>query len=147
MPRTAAQAVVAILAVAVAIAVAAGCSSDGGGDAGPDGGAPPAERVAVPDVVGLTAAAAVARLCDAGLTVGAIEVVARTPAVRGRPGRAAGASRVRGTSPGAGVALPGGHFVDLRVSAPRNAAVLVRTVCDPAAVPAPAQEGGRTSRQ
>ncbi|WP_217913430.1 PASTA domain-containing protein [Miltoncostaea marina] len=148
MSRAAARALAAIIAVPVAVTLAAGCSSDGGGDAGPDDAPPPAERVAVPDVAGLTPAAAVELICDAGLTVGAVEVVARTPEVRGRAGRAGARMRVRSTTPAAGVALPAGHFVDLGVAVPRNAAIVVRAACDPAAAPAPGdQEGGRTSRQ
>jgi hypothetical protein len=134
-----------LVVATLAVAAAAGCSSGGG--AGPDDASPPAGRVTVPDVVGLDPARAVARLCDAGLTVGAVDVVARTPPARRRPGRVAVVGRVRTTNPAAGVVLPGGHFVDLGIAVPRDAAVALRTVCDPAAVPAPAQEGGRTSRQ
>ncbi len=116
---------VVVLAV-VLLAVIPGCSGDDAADTAP----PPRQDRAVPNLVGLRPGDAVTRLCAAGLSVGTVTVVARTAEVR-QPGLAHAASRVRGTTPGAGAPVPEGATVDLRLAIPRNAAIVFRNACEP----------------
>jgi beta-lactam-binding protein with PASTA domain len=90
---------------------------------------PVAREVVVPDLVGLDPDAAHRAVCEAGLVIGAVEVVDRTlPEVR-RPEQVAAASEVRVTRPTAGARVAAGDAVRLGLAVPRNASVVMRTTC------------------
>jgi beta-lactam-binding protein with PASTA domain len=113
----------AAAALAVAVLLTTGCS---GGQDPPD---PVAREVVVPDLVGLDSDAAHRAVCDAGLVIGAVELVDRTlPEVR-RPGKVLAASDVRMMRPPAGARVAAGDAVRLGLAVPRNASVAMRTSC------------------
>jgi len=114
--------------LAMALGVAAGCSGDEDA-AGTAPGPPERNEVSVPDLVGLNPEQAVARLCSAGLSIGDVAVVERTPEVGRRPAAALAASRVRGTEPGPGRSVPVGTGIDLRISLASNAALAFQVSC------------------
>lgn len=112
--------------IVMAVVMTAGCSGDS--DAVVTA-APPGDDVVVPDLVGLGPEDATATLCAAGLSVGEVSVVARTPPVRAGPEAALAASGIRSTRPGAGASVAAGRPIDLRIVVPGDAAVLVRKAC------------------
>ena len=113
----------AAAALAVVALLTTACS---GGQDSPDA---LARDVVVPDLVGLDPDAAYRAACDAGLVIGAVEVVDQTlPEVR-RPGGVLAASDVRMTRPPAGARVAAGGAIRLGLAVPRNASVAMRTTC------------------
>lgn len=111
----------ATLLLAVLALAAAGCG--GGGSEEPTTAA---ERVTVPDLVGLTPDAAVRRLCAARLAPGAPDIVTG-PQVRGAtPAQVAARMRVTATDPPAGDRVPARTLLTLTIRTPANAAVALR---------------------
>ncbi|MGD9571105.1 MAG: PASTA domain-containing protein [Thermoleophilia bacterium] len=105
-----------------------GCSS--GDERADTATAPgPPERIAVPDLVGLNPEQARTRLCAADLSVGAVEVVARSAEVGRRPGRTVAAAGVRASRPAAGETVDRGASVELDIAAPGLAVIAMRTTC------------------
>lgn len=100
--------------------------------AGEDGTAPvtrPTERMVVPDLAGMNPVEAWTKLCAAGLSVGAVKVVARTPEVGPRAGDVVAAAAIRASRPVAGEAVARSQSIELDIDVPRNAVVALRTSC------------------
>ncbi len=118
-----------MIAILLALLVA-GCSSgDEGLGAATAPGPGPGPRIVVPNVVGLNPAQARTRLCAAGLSVGPVRIVARTPEARGSPGEALVAAGVRATRPPAGETVAEGGSIALDMAVPRNTVVALKTTC------------------
>lgn len=117
-----------LIATALLGALVAGCSSSEDRvrtDAAPR----TIERVAVPDVVGANPEEALDQLCGAGLSVGSVKVVARTPEAGRRPGGVLAAARIRATRPAAGATVARGSPIELDMAVPRDGAIAFRNRC------------------
>jgi beta-lactam-binding protein with PASTA domain len=107
--------VLAVTAASLA-ALAAGCSSR------------EEPQVVMPNVIGMNPEAALTAVCDARLSLGQIRVVEQLRATTG-PRAALQDFKVRSSEPSAGMRVPRGTAVTLRIAAPRNASISVQAEC------------------